>query len=128
MSTFTSPEEFEEAYATLFRTFGTGKTKSLAWRKWQLKQCRRMVVENEDRIAEALKADLNKPEFEARGMEIILVKRDILDQIEHFEEWAADDIPHAFPFPIFSHRRSERRSSYQLNSRGKHRFWRGDSQ
>jgi hypothetical protein len=38
MATYTSEAEFDEAYKTLFSTFATGKTKDLAWRKWQLKQ------------------------------------------------------------------------------------------
>ncbi|KAH0536207.1 hypothetical protein FGG08_006915 [Glutinoglossum americanum] len=95
MGSFTTPEQFEDAYTTLFKTFDTGKTKSLAWRKWQLKQCWWMIVENEDRIAKALKADLNRPEFESYAADIRGMKLDILEHIEHFEEWAADEIPDA---------------------------------
>jgi len=37
MAPFTTPEELSDAYAALTPTFKTGLTKSLAWRKWQLK-------------------------------------------------------------------------------------------
>jgi aldehyde dehydrogenase (NAD+) len=95
MSAFTSPEQFEESYTTLFKTFDTGKTRNLAWRKWQLKQCWWMIVDNEAEIIKALKDDLNRPQFEAYATDIRGMKEDILFHIEHLEEWAADDIPDA---------------------------------
>jgi aldehyde dehydrogenase (NAD+) len=95
MATFTSEKEFEDAYTTLFQTFATGKTKSLAWRKWQLKQVWWMIVDNEKAILAALKSDLNRHEFEARGSDLFGLKQDTLEHIQHLEEWAADEIPNA---------------------------------
>lgn len=92
---YTTPKQLENAYTTLHRTFKTGKTKSLAWRKWQLKQLFWMVADNEEAIAKALKADLNRHEFESYYADIEGVKKDILHTLVHVEEWAADEIPDA---------------------------------
>ena len=92
---YTTPEQLDNAYTTLHKTFKTGKTKSLAWRKWQLKQLFWMVADNEEAFAKALNTDLNRHEFEAHYGDIIGVKIDILDTLRHVEEWAADDIPDA---------------------------------
>ena len=95
MATFTSEKEFEDAYTTVSQTFATGKTKSLAWRKWQLKQVWWMIVDNEKEILAALKTDLNRHEFEARASDLLSLKQDTLEHIQHLEEWAADEIPDA---------------------------------
>lgn len=88
---WTSEPAFKTAYSRLFETFSTGRTKNLAWRKWQLKQCWWMMVDNETRIAEAMKTDLNRTEFEAYSMDISAVKNDILETLKHIDEWAADE-------------------------------------
>src|ERR1043165_6481469 len=95
MTEFTSPEAFEEAYETLFKTFDTGRTKDIAWRKWQLKQCWWMVVENEGAIEGALRADLNRGKFESISFDIRGLKSDILDFLENLDKWAADEKPDA---------------------------------
>ena len=92
---YTTPEQLENAYTTLHKTFKTGKTKSLAWRKWQIKQLFWMVADNEEAIAKALKTDLNRHKFEAYYADIEGVKKDILNTLAHVEEWAADEIPDA---------------------------------
>jgi aldehyde dehydrogenase (NAD+) len=89
-SSFTSLEQFKDAYDTLFETFESGKTKSLKWRKWQLKQFWWMIVENEDAILKALHADLNRHTSETYAADILGLRKDILENIEHLEEWAAD--------------------------------------
>ena len=95
MSSYTSPEELEEAYSTLFATFKTGRTKSLAWRKWQLKQFWWMIVDNEKRIVQALHTDLNRHAMETEGADLYYLKSDIMEHIIHLEQWAADEIPDA---------------------------------
>src|SRR5882757_3301274 len=92
---YTRREEVESKLATLRQTFRSGKTKDLAFRKWQLKQFWWLVEENEDRICEALAKDLNRHEFESYATDILGLKQDILAHIEHLEEWAADEIPEA---------------------------------
>jgi aldehyde dehydrogenase (NAD+) len=91
MSTFTTAEEFQKIYETLFQTFRSGRTKSLLWRKWQLKQLWWMIEENEDRIADALRKDLNRHTFESYASDIYGIKTDILEHIKHVDEWASDE-------------------------------------
>ena len=92
---YTTPEQLDHAYTTLHKTFKTGKTKSLAWRKWQLKQLYWMVADNEEAIAKALDTDLRRHEFESHYSDVEGVKLDVLDTLTYVEEWAADDIPDA---------------------------------
>ncbi|TVY21156.1 Aldehyde dehydrogenase 3 [Lachnellula arida] len=95
MTQYTSAKEFESAYSALFSTFATGKTKDLKWRKWQLKQVWWMIIENEAEILDALSSDLNRHEFESHGADLLGLKTDTLEHIEHLEEWTADEIPDA---------------------------------
>ena len=95
MSPYTTPEQLDSAYTTLHKTFKTGKTKSIAWRKWQLKQTFWMVADNENAIVKALHADLNRHEFESYYADIAGVKTEILESLAHVEDWAADEIPDA---------------------------------
>ncbi|BAY63816.1 aldehyde dehydrogenase [Calothrix brevissima NIES-22] len=66
--------------------FQTGKTKDVAFRIEQLKILKQAVLENEQAIIQALKADLNKPEFEAYATEI-LVYKEIDYAIKHIKTW-----------------------------------------
>ena len=95
MAPFTSSEEILEARATLSATFKGGLTKSIAWRKWQLKQVWWMVCDHEKAIASALHKDLHRHDFESFIADIGGVKADILNHIDKVEEWAADEIPDA---------------------------------
>ncbi|RKL44884.1 hypothetical protein BFJ72_g3535 [Fusarium proliferatum] len=88
---YTSEAEFLEYRSQLFKTFATGKTKNIKWRKWQLKQMWWMLVDNEKAIAEALAADLGRHEFEALTSDLHGLKTDILEHLNHVEEWAADE-------------------------------------
>ncbi|KAK7204235.1 aldehyde dehydrogenase 3I1 [Myxozyma melibiosi] len=91
--TYTTPEELAESLSILRTTFSSGKTKDIAWRKWQLKQVWWMIHDNEDAIVQALQQDLNRHRFESYASDILGIKSDILDQLEHVEKWAADHIP-----------------------------------
>lgn len=91
MSEYTSPQDFKAIYSTLFETFRSKHTKSLAWRKWQLKQLWWMISDNEDAIVEALASDLNRHRFESYASDLLGLKSDIIEHIEHLEEWAADE-------------------------------------
>jgi len=51
--------------ARLRQTYSTGKTRSLEWRKEQLRALERLMVENETKIADALEKDLGRSPFEA---------------------------------------------------------------
>lgn len=54
--------------------FGSGKTKEIDFRINQLKKLKSAIAENFETITQALKADLNKPQFEAYLTELIVTK------------------------------------------------------
>ena len=62
-----------EVFSRLQRTFQSGRTKPLSWRRAQLDALRRMLAENKQAIIEAVHADLRKPAAETLLMEIDLV-------------------------------------------------------
>lgn len=67
----------------------SGKTKEVAFRIETLKKLRELVVRHEDDILKAVKADLNKPEMEAKRAEVGLVLSEIDFAVENLAEWAA---------------------------------------
>ena len=66
--------------------FKTGKTKNVDFRLAQLKTLKQAVFEQQPAIIEALRADLNKPEFEAYMMEVGVLK-EIDYAIKHIKSW-----------------------------------------
>ncbi|MEH2198916.1 aldehyde dehydrogenase [Nostoc sp.] len=66
--------------------FETGKTKDVAFRIEQLKNLKQAIIEHEQAIVEALKADLHKPELETYLTEIGVVK-EIDYAIKHINIW-----------------------------------------
>jgi len=69
--------------------FNSGKTKDIAFRIETLKKLRELVVRHEDDILKAVKADLNKPEMEAKRAEVGLVLSEIDFAVKNLAEWAA---------------------------------------
>ena len=66
--------------------FGAGNTKEVSFRLEQLKRLKQAILDNQTAITEAMKADLNKPFFEAYGFEIGVLKE--LDYaIKHIRSW-----------------------------------------
>lgn len=68
--------------------FQTGKTKNVAFRSLQLRTLKQAVVEHQSTIIEALKADLNKPEFETYATEVGVIK-EIDYAIKHIKSWTS---------------------------------------
>jgi len=56
--------------AALRRTFESGKTRPLEWRRGQLESIKRMIRENSDALVAAMQADFGKPELEAAVMDL----------------------------------------------------------
>ncbi|MGK7873143.1 MAG: aldehyde dehydrogenase [Xenococcaceae cyanobacterium] len=65
--------------------FATGKTKDVAFRIEQLKRLKQAITNHQRAILDALKADLNKPEFE--GYFEITVIQDINYALKHIKSW-----------------------------------------
>jgi aldehyde dehydrogenase (NAD+) len=67
--------------------FKTGATKDFAFRLDSLKRLKRAVHENEQKINDALKADLNKSEFETYMTETGIVLSELTFAIKHLKGW-----------------------------------------
>ena len=67
--------------------FGAGNTKEISFRLEQLKRLKQAILDNQTAIISAMKADLNKPVFEAYGFEIGVLK-EIDYAIKHIRSWA----------------------------------------
>ncbi|KAF9887216.1 hypothetical protein FE257_010470 [Aspergillus nanangensis] len=89
-SAYTPEAEVEEGYNTLRATFQSGKTKEIAWRKWQLKQVWWLVEDNAERIVEALKTDMNKHVFETTFSEVMTIKNDLVEHLKSIDKWTAE--------------------------------------
>lgn len=79
---------FEELVAGLRATFRSGRTKSVDWRKEQLKAIVRMLDEHEDDFAQALHEDLRRNRVEAYSADIGFTKAEVKYLIKHVASWA----------------------------------------
>ncbi len=79
---------FEELLDKLRTTFRSGRTKSVEWRKDQLRAMVRMLEENEDAFAQALKDDLNRSPVEAYSADIGFTKAEVKYLLKHVAGWA----------------------------------------
>jgi aldehyde dehydrogenase (NAD+) len=64
-STAATRSDIPEIVAHLRQTFATGKTRSVEWRRAQLRALEKMMADNEPAIATALEKDLDRSPFEA---------------------------------------------------------------
>ena len=69
------------------RFFRSGATRPYAFRRQQLRNLRALVRDHEERIHEALAADLAKPAFEAFASETGFVISECSHALEHLETW-----------------------------------------
>ncbi|MCK6076794.1 aldehyde dehydrogenase [Paenibacillus silvae] len=69
--------------------FNTGKTKQVQYRIQALKDLRQGIEKYQQRILDALRADLNKSEAEGFGSEIRIVLGELDHALEHLHDWAA---------------------------------------
>ncbi|MFJ5923901.1 aldehyde dehydrogenase family protein [Kitasatospora sp. NPDC092948] len=89
-----------DAAATLARlnaAFATGRTRPLARRKEQLRALRRLLVEQEEVFAAALKADLGKSPAESYLTEIGFTVNEIDHTLRHLSRWLR---PRRVPVPL----------------------------
>ncbi|MBM4251796.1 MAG: aldehyde dehydrogenase family protein [Deltaproteobacteria bacterium] len=68
--------------------FATGVTRSVAFRRQQLKQLYRAIVEHEQEITAALYADFKKPAFETMTSELSVVYFDLKMAMSKVKKWA----------------------------------------
>lgn len=98
-TTYTPDPQVELAHQTLRETFRSGRTREIAWRKWQLKQLWWMIEDNEQQMIDALHEDLHRHPFESVFTELRNIKTDILDHVQNIDKWTADQIPNT-PFAM----------------------------
>lgn len=68
--------------------FKCNTTRSLSWRKQQLKQIKKLVVENEQACLTALQTDLGKPNLEAWITEVSYVAGDVDHTLKLLNKWS----------------------------------------
>ncbi|MCA9531721.1 MAG: aldehyde dehydrogenase family protein [Myxococcales bacterium] len=83
----TPVEDIPSTVQALRATFDTGKTRPAAFRRRQLEALRRMLVERERELAEALYVDLRKCETEAYATEIGFTANEIGYTLKHLDRW-----------------------------------------
>ncbi|MDY7013172.1 MAG: aldehyde dehydrogenase [Cyanobacteriota bacterium] len=67
--------------------FQTGKTRSLEFRLEQLRRLKQLLLDNQDAIADALNADLNKPKFEAISAEVFFCLEELNSTLKQLKNW-----------------------------------------
>lgn len=82
-------ENYQELTAKQQSFFRSGKTKDVQFRIDALNKLKELMSSYEQEILDALKADLNKPEVEAKRAEIGLVLGEINFMIENLSSWSA---------------------------------------
>ncbi|CAK4070958.1 unnamed protein product [Aphanomyces euteiches] len=78
--------------AALRKTFNSEKTRPLVVRKEIIKQLRRLIVENEQELCQALQQDLHKHPAETYAFEMTTVLKEIQEHLDYLDDWAA---PHS---------------------------------
>lgn len=83
----TSKAEINKHHADLNATFNSGKTKSLSWRKDQIKALIQGCTEQQDEIYKALSLDLGKPRAAAMA-EVGAIIKEAKDAYYDLPQWA----------------------------------------
>ncbi|KXS22462.1 aldehyde dehydrogenase family 3 member B1 [Gonapodya prolifera JEL478] len=89
----TPVDKFDKIVATARATFLSGRTRSLSWRKEQLRALYRMLDENSDAIIQAVQRDFGKPTTEAFMVEVILNLNHIVYCLKNIDKWTKPDHP-----------------------------------
>ncbi|KAF8881169.1 aldehyde dehydrogenase [Gymnopilus junonius] len=88
LSDYTPLSEIPTIYEDLQKTFRTGLTKPIAWRRRQLLQLARFAKENADALANAIRLDLGKHKQEVILAEVHPIIERSLICADQIEEWA----------------------------------------
>ncbi len=83
-----APSPVTEAFDTVRRTFTSGRTRPLSWRKAQLKGIERLVVEEETRLVRAMAEDFGKPGVEAWLADLVPVISEAAHARRRLDRWA----------------------------------------
>ncbi|KAA1419293.1 aldehyde dehydrogenase family protein [Nocardioides humilatus] len=83
-------ESAEQLVTRLRRTFESGRTRDLDWRRRQLRGLSQLLADNEEQILAALAEDLGKPRFEAWAGDIAASIGEADHLRKHLGGWAKD--------------------------------------
>ncbi|OJT05215.1 Aldehyde dehydrogenase family 3 member B1 [Trametes pubescens] len=86
--TYTSLEDIPKIHERARRAFLSGKTKSIPFRKAQIAQVGYLIKDNEQRIKDALKLDLCRPEFETEFSDFTATYMDVRSSYDNVEKWS----------------------------------------
>lgn len=78
----------DEVVSQARKSFQSGRTAPLAFRKQQLQNLMRLYEENTQEMIDALREDLHKSKQEAIVTEIDFIKNDLRNILYNFEDWA----------------------------------------
>ena len=81
------PVDIPAVVAGLRKTFATGRTRPVEWRRTQLRALEQMVADNEALIAEALATDLGRKPFEAWLADIASTTAEARDAAKNVGKW-----------------------------------------
>jgi aldehyde dehydrogenase (NAD+) len=82
-----TPSDIPKIVAGLRQTFATGKTRSVEWRRAQLRALEKMIAENEPSIADALAKDLDRSPFEAWLADVAATAGEARYAAKHVKKW-----------------------------------------
>ena len=78
---------FDELVADLRSSFRSGRSRSIEWRKAQLKAMRRLLEDNAEVFREALKNDLGRSEQEALVLDVFFAIQEIDYALQNMDSW-----------------------------------------
>jgi aldehyde dehydrogenase (NAD+) len=81
--------DMQELVAAVRSAFDDGTTRSLVWRRQQLRRMIELLEENEDELLAALRADLGKPSVEGYVTDIAFVLSELRLMVRNLEKWNA---------------------------------------
>jgi aldehyde dehydrogenase (NAD+) len=79
--------DIQNTVERLRKTFASGRTRGLEWRRRQLRAIEKMMAENEAKIAEALQADLCRKPFEAWLADTATTAAEARYAAKHVKKW-----------------------------------------
>ncbi|KAK9885521.1 hypothetical protein WA026_011014 [Henosepilachna vigintioctopunctata] len=83
----------KEIIALLRNSFESGKTRPVEYRIQQIKNLKKMIVENEEKFLQALKTDLHKSRHESIVMEIQFLINDLENILAEIRDWVKPEKP-----------------------------------
>ena len=88
MASYTPIASISQTRATHKATFLAHSTRSLEWRRVQLKQLGFLIQDNEDAFVDAVRKDLARPVLETIIAEVNYVKSEINEALSKLDKWA----------------------------------------